>query len=570
MPNVSSALLREAFIDPIRFALLLDDQFPVYPDMTRGAGGKKLNNELADKLFSLCRSQGWLCDVDDGTEVAERFEEEKHLHQSDLLVLDFHLDPMDDENPSKALRILQRLEASDHFNLVIVYTYAEPTGVVSDIAFSLGAGVASADLPEEVADVLDDLGDALRNVQTELNATVLERFLLDEKFGDAGGGIRTALLDAGVPSGKQQMDAIKMLCARRFEERVGKDVVGKRPSAGKVDTSINSQNGAYWVTRGNVFAVIVNKKEPPDVLPSRLLSAIEDWAPTPLHVMMVHARAALEKAGSAADRSVLDTPRKQAGWMLRVLLGKSRAEREVQLAQLYGRMFEQLIETVQPDVVDFGGRLIGIDGTSESPAARAKELAFAPTETSNTAVYHALNEHINADACRDGPMTTGVIFRGKKGTAFHYWVCLTPACDLIPGQNVGGWDGDLHPLRPITAGRLSLSNNSEVVGNIMKTATYGRHVFLHVDGQAVALEVSNAESRQISIETILLENEGLIVGQKFKGRVIAHDRETGPEFKLIEFEAVALLRPDYANRLLAESGAQRARIGVDFFNFIAS
>jgi len=124
MAKVAAALLRDAFIEPIRFALLVDDKFPIYPALAEGKFDAALDNPRAKALFDLCRSRGWLCDVDNRGSVAARFEEDKHLHQSDLLILDFNLDPADQDDPTAALNILQRLSASDHFNLVIVYTNA--------------------------------------------------------------------------------------------------------------------------------------------------------------------------------------------------------------------------------------------------------------------------------------------------------------------------------------------------------------------------------------------------------------------------------------------------------------
>jgi hypothetical protein len=40
-----------------------------------------------------------------------------------------------------------------------------------------------------------------------------------------------------------------------------------------------------------------------------------------------------------------------------------------------------------------------------------------------------------------------------------------------------------------------------------------------------------------------------------------------PALNRKKFIAIAKLRSDYANRLLAQVGHQRSRIGVDFFDF---
>ena len=67
MPNVAANLLKEAFIDPIRFALLIDDQFPIYSKIAEASPQTAQDSHRAAKLFGFCRAQGWLCDVDNAS-----------------------------------------------------------------------------------------------------------------------------------------------------------------------------------------------------------------------------------------------------------------------------------------------------------------------------------------------------------------------------------------------------------------------------------------------------------------------------------------------------------------------
>jgi hypothetical protein len=252
--------------------------------------------------------------------------------------------------------------------------------------------------------------------------------------------------------------------------------------------------------------------------------------------------------------------------MLRILLGETEVERQAQVHQLYERMFEQLTASIKPTLTNFADRIIGPLNEDETAVGKARALAAAGSHVSDGEIYHALNEHVSSDSCRDGPMTTGVVFRATSDGVPQYWVCLTPACDLVPGQNTTGWNGDLHPWRPITVARLTQISAAASVNTAMNNATHGRHIFLHLDSRSVALEVTHQYSRQMNIETILIANEGLIRDGVFEGRTITQDDANGLTLKELQFNVVALLRSDYANKLLAESGQQRARIGVDFFN----
>jgi hypothetical protein len=320
------------------------------------------------------------------------------------------------------------------------------------------------------------------------------------------------------------------------------------------------------VTSGNVFVAVVNKTaDAPEVLIDRLASAIEAWDPNPLLVMMMQARASLEKAGTLADHKVLETSRLRAGWLLRVLLGKNAEERRANIADLYGRLLERLATSVEPSMVDFGHRLI-TPNSGEEAVETAKKMAEAAHNLGPMQVYHALNEYLCSDECRDGGMTTGVVFSGMRGGMEQFWVCVTPACDLVEGQNERGWDGELKPTRPVAVARLKATKSGPAVSTLLECATIGRHIYLFVDNAPVALEALDETSRQMSLETMFLRNGGLIENGKFLGHVIDLDDQRKPVANEIEFTVLAKLRPDYANRLLTQSGSQRARIGVDFFN----
>lgn len=70
----------------------------------------------------------------------------------------------------------------------------------------------------------------------------------------------------------------------------------------------------------------------------------------------------------------------------------------------------------------------------------------------------------------------------------------------------------------------------------------------------------------MTIENILLRNEGIIAERKVSGCRAKMDENGHPVWHLEEFIVVGRLRTAYADRLLAAAGNHRARIGVDFIN----
>lgn len=557
MPNISPELLKEAFIDPIRFALVVDDEFPTYSQMARQEL-EKYDAARAESLFGYCRRQGWLCDVDNAVQVAEKFERDKHLNQSDLLILDFHLESDKPEDPTRALGVLQSLATSDHFNLVIIYTAAPSLDVVRDVAYSLGGGVrVSQEDSDSVSDFVESLDpDVYESFLNFLNAELIQDFLASKRPGDSARALIKALRDAQINQ-KLISSAVSYICMEQLRGKFAVAVTERRKASASVEVSF-SGDGPMWVAEGNLFAVVVNKQEPVDILLERLKSALVSWNPSPLKLMMIQARAALEKAGTTVDLKVLDTPRRQAGWLLRILTANDAVERKRHIHELYGRLFERLIKHVDEVVIGFGTKLF--EDSQESPVKIAKEMAKAKS-VPDEEIYHALNEHLCSDSYTDGVITTGVVFRSKRDNNFSYWLCASPACDLVVGQNTNGWDGELHPYRPINAVRLASVSSMR---KRLENATHGRDIFLHVDGVALVLEVADGTTRQMKMETLLLADGGAISSSSFTGLIIALDGERNPGVIPTVFQSVALLRSDYANKFLAESGYQRARIGVDF------
>jgi len=557
MLKLSAEVLEEAFIQPIRFAMLLDDQFPVYKDFA-GGGVSTYDFARATSLFNLCRDRGWLCDVDNRAKIAANFDNDKHLHQSDLLILDFHLDQTNSSDPSEALRILQKLSHSHHFNLVLVYTSEEANSVIRDIAYCLGAGLIREDQSTQASAALTGLSDeTIDDLKELINSTILTKFLSGNSFMDEAKVMRSALEGEGVPA-RLHLPIISKLCSEFFEDRVAPDVAKARPKNAKVVGDYKDNSDVKWLVCENVFVAVANKREtdPKDIL-DNLKAGLAAWNPTVLQVMMIHARSALEKIGNLSDAAVLSDPARQAGWLLPILLAESSTEKTNEVVELYRRLFNRLIDEISPTMVDLGGRLVA---AGEFHPVEASKFLAQSTSLSDKDVYHALNEHLCSEAHKDGYMSTGLIFRDEASKEF--WLCSTPACDLVPGRKTGR---GLDPWLPISAVKLTpIKNHAAIVENL-QNAEIGNHIFVRDDGKPIVLEALEPQSRQMVIETLVLKDEGVIVGNRFSG-CRSEISDGIPTWKDRNFIVIGRLRTAYADRLLAFSGNQRARIGVDFVN----
>ena len=142
-----SSLIKEAYIDPIRSVMVVDDEYPTLSKLLNGTDQSKPEDvDRLNQVIQTCRQpeNNWMVDVHDGN--FEHEEGVENLHHSDLLILDYHLEGNgDDGRGDKALNIINYLSKKEHFNLVVVHTkgysgLAEDEGYFSvfrDIVFNL-------------------------------------------------------------------------------------------------------------------------------------------------------------------------------------------------------------------------------------------------------------------------------------------------------------------------------------------------------------------------------------------------------------------------------------------------
>ena len=138
--------IEEAFIEPIRSVLIVDDDYPTYDEILNAGGNtgtpedphaRKTWRQQRERVRSVIsvfrrRQPPLLVDIHDGTNVTTENEltAATHLHQCDLLVLDYELDRDKPRNGTRAIEIIRALMANHHFNLVVIYTNADLDVVV--------------------------------------------------------------------------------------------------------------------------------------------------------------------------------------------------------------------------------------------------------------------------------------------------------------------------------------------------------------------------------------------------------------------------------------------------------
>lgn len=594
-------LIEEVFIDPIRTVVVVDDEFPT-PDAllskemgNPGQGWKLANVKQAREIIDFCRNENrrWMVDIHDGQQpisLEVEGETASHLHQSDLMILDFHLNRVRPADGSDAINILRRLADNDHFNLVVVYTkgYEEFGGDIERVVREIALGLCSPDerliLPEKslvaVQKLLEEWGDYEANIASRIEDEIDDGIFLRAQMLPPGkidwnkvcawreSQFLTTLVEAA--PGQIRSNIRKNLLARWVLHRKQETLSTKLASHdyGTIGFGFDAQTRTNWIRTDRLFVTVVSKAEKPSSLPDKLLAALKLWDPEPHRLLMSKMRAELDEHGVLAEGKVLDNRFLQAGW-LDEYLTDDRDERVWKIRSTVNQHWEGLGDAISDGVMGFAERLANhlIGEGRENILLRWYPL-LAPED-----IRSHLNRYASSKPAVEGNhLTTGHILQldNEKGDG-RFWLCLSPACDLVPGQKVSGWHGRLGDHIPFIAVELFDAKQSDALSN----AFGGNYLFLEIENELKSFSYTPPPSTKGGVDGMSTPNpkwEQMFAAKQ--GRFNAADKTLllarasgsteGLCFNPANAHVVAQLRYEYALNLLQRLGTNLSRVGLDF------
>ncbi len=582
-------LIKETFIDPIRTVVVVDDDFPTVDAMLAKECDSTKQSWNSDALkitrdiVKFCRKRPWLVDIHDGQ--GDESEDEAvatHLHHSDLMILDYHLNPDDQTDGTRAINLLRRLASNDHFNLVVVYTRGIDSAggdidrVVNEIAVGLSAyeqrfvmhrhalDVAQK-LIEEWEDIDDTISDKLeravdtraylrvRNIPEELNWNEIYQW---QEFA-----VIKALIDNG-PKIDRWKIILKWALHKRQESLREKLA---EQNYGQLSYHPNN-NEINWVRTSRLFITVVSKSNDPSEIPDKLLDAIKAWEPQPHRLLMSKMRSALDESGVSAEDEVLRNSCLQAGWLEDLVAGE-KEERLWKVGRTLNRHWERLGDTIRPHMEDFSARLADHLSSMHEDTMLQR---FSPFKENHNQRRDEVVIALNSYACSkpvDGThLTTGHILKIADN---DYWLCLTPACDLMPGQHTSGWHGRLQNHMPFTAVELYKPKRDKA----LEKATDGSYLFFDIEGEPFIFSFipdpgSNESIPNPKIEQFFAANSGRFERSNPElslTRIAADGKDLA--MRTNQATVIAQLRYEYALNLLQRLGATQTRVGLDFASY---
>ena len=568
------SLLDEAFLRPIRSVLIVDDEFPTLEKLLNQEGDAKHDNiQRLKELITECRSENrrWLVDVHDGSYGSLAAESSfEHMHQSDLLILDYHLDG--GETNEKALSILRTLARNDHFNLVVVYTHgyggdAGLSKVGLEIASSLTVNrFNDAAVPEAATEMLDSWEDDDDTIYQTLLACVDRNALLEILNSGNSPKWKELKLLPSLSKLRQIIEArqgekkcnLAELAERIILDRIRKDSdVFSNSDFGKIKySSVNN----IWIRTNKLFITVVGKSIKPAEIPSRLLDSLENWDPSPHRILMTKIRAELENVGAHLEQSVLDQKYIQAGWLHRMLQSDA-LERPWRIRETTARHWEEMASASQNKIQHFAKRLFSTIPAIENSAGYVLKHTDVNVESEIDSIKTYHNCYVCSKEVEGHHLMPGHILEIPGKSQNEYWLCLSPACDLVPVQGSKWGAESTSGLMPFKSVMLHEVGVQKALGN----ANSNQYLFIRVNNQMKAFSFLRSENANPEWEQMFAHDNGSIKENDLNidvTRVIFE--ATGVSTKLQKCGLVAQLRYEYALNLLQKLGASLSRVGLDF------
>lgn len=589
MTNINSSypeLIKEAFIDSIRSVTVIDDEYPTLSalidlqfnkeQIEENITYKEVNIERLKKIIALCHSTyKWSVDVFNGRSPnlggAENVP--SHIHHSDLIILDYHLDGEPSVDDGKRARdIIKSLDDNNHYNIILVHTKGyegEIETVYKEILkdfiniesshplFPLASTIEIMDEwmddHEEGRDypwIRHDLG--ILSILPIYFCHNPEKLLVPRHPQNP---LRGYVSDINLLAGEIGVDFNELIKWRLYE--ILKNNV-KINAKARSEVKWEWDDGVNYISTGKTFISVIKKSadDPDDDLVGDLNAALIKHNASPMHLLMAKMRYELDEKGIEQALQIISNRPAQAGWLYNLLQNSSNDAAHDKAINLH---WEQLAMASRLELRDFSKRLIQAAGCSNATENRNFVKHFFKECMENKDLTLGL---LNAFSCSmtvsHNHLKTGTVLEIDN----EKWICVTPACDMVPGQKVTQWQsriGETHlAFKAVKVNSVSL----ETANN---NANCNEYIFLNVGGVPEAYSIGNNNPVW---DTFFAGD----LGHYAFGQIVSifavreNSEEEGKPLvlKQLSAKAIAELRYEYALNLLHRFGTSQTRVGLDF------
>lgn len=570
-------LIKEVFIDPIRTVIAVDDEYPTLDsliekeiDNAKGWSGSADDVQRVQELLRYARSKPnpWLVDVHDGKDVPSAAEQK--LQHSDLLVLDYHLDGHADHG-ERAIKILRTLAANEHFNLVVVYTkgyQGDFNRVVREIALGLTTMdpelALSAEDERVLLEELDEWEAQEDGISRKLKDEITTDTYLEVRSRFAGNPGGLCSLEEGqriiaywkVRPNQEQMTTKEPLVKWLLNEKQ-KTLAEQFSSKNLGNVQVGHSEEINWIRTDKLFVTVLPKEScSPSQFESKLLTAIKASNPSPHRLLLTKMRAEIDQRGLTAETAILGNRHIQTVW-LNDFLNQAPADPKAVIVNTINRHWEALGDQLHDSLDNFAGQLKQVF-TAYEKSAVFSSCGLKEADANSAVSLKFFNWYSTTKPIDRSHLTTGHILKfNSDGNASDYWICLSPACDMVPGRDRAHRVKDSLPfvgvkLHPVT------------IDKALKNATKNVFLFLMIEKniEAYCFLKDGDLTKSPEWEQIYAQNSGRFEDEN-KLRLSSVIEDEG-FLKVNNYEAtiVAQLRSEYALNFLQRIGVFLSRPGL--------
>ena len=564
-----NSLVTQTFCDnAIRSVMMVDDQFIPYPNLVQSLiDGEKVDEQLlitsqsAGNLEKFFQEKHILCDIGNTSSNLDI----EQIRKSDLLIIDYHLE---NEDPRKTLEILSGLKESQHFNLAIVYTSNELNKVWMQIASSF---IVAKDINTQIEKIegLDDfwsdtiLPSIEANTEYSLTDKDLVKYL---RTGKTKGEIKRLLARSHFREFKEQ------ICDLIHDYYINKHQISSSTIA--EDLSIfGDENGNKWIKSGNVFVCLYRKsandiQEDPFRIWETLQESLVNWEPTYYQLIQSEIQNHIE-SDSMAFNSIHDNDKHgQAAWLKEVLKPQNQTKTFQFIKNIYADISEELSFKFNnnEELSSFIDSTFKLYKDEFDPASgkdltqfccEKMKLTFDANKT-NKDMYHALNMHLSSKDYRERHISTGTVLYDQDRKIWY--VCVSPACDMVPAQETAPINKRLTPHRMIQVLTLFKVSAEEALEN----ATRSKYIYTYDNGERLYFSVTNPISDLPVSDYLVILNYTTKLDERYHEAFIFETKGDDIDKVRIKLKLKSQLRTGYAERFQNMASHHSGRIGVDF------
>ena len=616
-------LIQEAFIKPLRSVLIVDDDYPTYEEILADtellSGGRSVDqpseavseskkawrrerNKVLSVIEDLRRhTPPLLIDIHDGqSEMGDPAEgRTQRLHQSDLLILDYQLDKSKPDGGEKAIEILRDLMQNERFNLVIVHTGREISHVFYDVLWGLikpGSFELDQDHRKQMENEIDNEENKEDRFSESIRATVTDREyfhyrLRVDKDVCLRDMVKGKIFDKTLAQDFREIcDRVAARAKDDSEEDAArwkttefrrkmllylldiheKDNKQKLNNRGSYSMRWSEGEEKRWIWSESVFVAFTQKSETGSEHEGRfadllegLCRALYDWKPDPSKLLLTMHRVMVDRDGTRLEQPALGEGGSLALWY-RELLESSEDDRHLLVRNVVQEHLERLTDEILEPLESFAMKMIELHRSNQSNLEEEIKTWFGIDLNDKNTMDKAKLQY-NRRICSKPPtgshLMNGHVFRIEG----NYWVCLSPACDLEPGQQR---KGHLHTYGegriPFLAVKL-IDKGKKYPSK--RNINSNQCVFLSVDSEDDVTVFSFTEYENSAPEwhTFFAENSGRFCDDRsFFLSQVKKNSAGNLEVVRESVRVVAQLRAEYALNLVQKLGISLTRIGLDF------